>query len=281
MNDRSNHIFRFFEGVGLVHVSREKRSKTLCEKMCASFKTHTASYSVDTYRKFRDRIMKGEKHRTGSEKGEMRFIRMRSGYAAGFYDTRGEGKSLQCKDSLRLAFNSPFRPFVLATTSIGQEGLDFHFYCRKIVHWNLPSNPIDLEQREGRINRYKCLAIRQNIAKKYGCKGFNEDIWREMFERANQEEKRGMCPERVPFWCLPDHDKMIKIERIVPMYPLSKDQAKYGRLIKILSLYRLSLGQARQEELLEYVLQSRLDEEQIKDLFINLSPYFKGQVCSD
>lgn len=134
-------------------------------------------------------------------------------------------------------------------------------------------NSIDLE--------YKCLAIRQNIAKKYGHIGFNEDIWREMFERANQEEKRDMCPELVPFWCLPDHENMIKIERIVPMYPLSKDQARYERLIKILSLYRLSLGQARQEELLEYVLQSQLDEEQIKELFINLSPYFKGQACSE
>ena len=37
---------------------------------------------------------------------------------------------------------------MLASTSIGQEGLDFHNYCRRIVHWNLPSNPIDLEQRE-------------------------------------------------------------------------------------------------------------------------------------
>nr|WP_270246095.1 helicase-related protein [Coprococcus sp. AM11-30B] len=44
------------------------------------------------------------------------------------------------------------RPFVLATTSIGQEGLDFHNYCCVIMHWNLPSNPIDLEQREGRKN---------------------------------------------------------------------------------------------------------------------------------
>src|SRR5699024_8173779 len=55
--------------------------------------------------------------------------------------------------NIRNIFNSPFRPFVLASTSIGQEGLDFHFYCRKIFHWNLPHNAIDLEQREGRINR--------------------------------------------------------------------------------------------------------------------------------
>ncbi|MDR3577805.1 MAG: DEAD/DEAH box helicase family protein, partial [Anaerolineaceae bacterium] len=57
------------------------------------------------------------------------------------------------KTAMREAFNSPFWPFVLATTSVGQEGLDFHLYCRDVMHWNLPSNPVDLEQREGRINR--------------------------------------------------------------------------------------------------------------------------------
>ena len=39
------------------------------------------------------------------------------------------------KENIRNAFNSPMRPFVLATTSIGQEGLDFHNYCRVIMHW--------------------------------------------------------------------------------------------------------------------------------------------------
>ena len=55
-------------------------------------------------------------------------------------------------DSIRAAFNSPFWPFVLSSTSIGQEGLDFHWYCHSIMHWNLPPNPVDLEQREGRQN---------------------------------------------------------------------------------------------------------------------------------
>ena len=65
--------------------------------------------------------------------------------------------------TVREAFNSPFWPFVLTTTSVGQEGLDFHLYCRDIVHWNLPSNPVDLEQREGRTDRYDGLSIRRNI----------------------------------------------------------------------------------------------------------------------
>ena len=69
---------------------------------------------------------------------------------------------------------------------------------------------------------------------------------------------------------------MVKIERIVPIYPFSRDEIKYDRLIKILSLYRLTLGQARQEELLESILTKfNVDENEINELFINLSPYYK------
>ncbi|OYD87210.1 hypothetical protein CDG77_30600 [Nostoc sp. 'Peltigera membranacea cyanobiont' 213] len=54
----------------------------------------------------------------------------------------------------KIFFKSQFRSFVLATTSVEQEGLDFHLYYHAIVHWNLPSNPVDLEQREGRVHGY-------------------------------------------------------------------------------------------------------------------------------
>jgi len=67
------------------------------------------------------------------------------------------------KERVRAAFNSPFWPFVLVSTSVGQEGLDFHHYCHAITHWNLPSNPVDLEQREGRIHRYKGHAVRRML----------------------------------------------------------------------------------------------------------------------
>ena len=55
----------------------------------------------------------------------------------------------------------------------------------------------------------------------------------------------------------------------------SRDEIAYERLIKILSLYRLTLGQARQEELLEYIFNNCDNPEDMKDLFINLSPYYK------
>lgn len=231
--------------------------------MLDAMTVHSASYSVDTYRNFKGRV---EGYKTWP-------VSLRSHFAVGFYKGEGDNeKSANRKESIRNSFNSPFRPFVLATTSIGQEGLDFHYYCRKIMHWNLPSNPIDLEQREGRINRFKCLAIRQNIALRYSDITFEEDIWNEMFATALKNEKDEHTSELVPFWCLAN-DQDIKIERIVPLYPLSRDVSTYERLIKILSLYRLTLGQARQEELLEHILKKRGENEGLKNLFIDLSPF--------
>lgn len=251
------------ESYGLWDMDKEKRTQEVATLISQALKTYTASYKVDTVNNFL------------SKKSDMR---MRSHFAAGFYNPGKEGKVAQRTESLRQSFNSPFRPFVLATTSIGQEGLDFHYYCRKIMHWNLPSNPIDLEQREGRINRYKGLAIRQNAAIKYGNIKFKKDIWNEMFETCKANEKREHC-ELVPYWYMePDKDSnAVSIERIVPMYPFSKDGAQYERLIKILSLYRITLGQARQEELVEGIF-NNLDEEKLErihELFINLSPYYK------
>lgn len=67
----------------------------------------------------------------------------------------------------------------------------------------------------------------------------------------------------------------MEIERIVPVYPMSRDGAKHEHLIKVLSLYRFSLGQAQQEELLEYLFENDIDEEQLKELFINWSSFYK------
>ena len=75
-------------------------------------------------------------------------IRIRTVLALRFGATSSEEREVT-QDAVRAAFNSPFRPFVLTSTSIGQEGLDFHPWCHRIVHWDLPGNPVDLEQREG------------------------------------------------------------------------------------------------------------------------------------
>lgn len=238
------------------------KQESIHKMMLEALKIHTSTYAVDTYSAFKKR-MNGKR-----EDG----VRVRSSYAVGFTKDAGDNvKIVNRKESVRNAFNSPMRPFVLSTTSIGQEGLDFHNYCRVIMHWNLPGNPIDLEQREGRINRFKCLAIRQNVAEKYGSILFRENIWKEMFAAAERERQEGQS-ELVPYWCF-GKNQSVKIERLVPMYPISKDEVNYERLIKILSLYRLTLGQARQEELLGYLFREFDDIESLKNLFIDLSPF--------
>ena len=143
------------------------------------------------------------------------------------------------------------------------------------MHWNLPSNPIDLEQREGRINRFECLAVRQNVAKRYGTIPFEKNVWEEMFAEAARREKTVGSSDLIPYWGLRESEDMLKIERIVPMYPFSRDGLAYERLIRILSLYRLTLGQARQEELLEYLFKNCEDPDRLKELFINLSPFYR------
>ena len=204
---------------------------------------------------------------------------MRCHFAIPFIDKTVTDKSVARTTNIRKAFNSPFRPFLLSTTSIGQEGLDFHWYARKIVHWNLPSNPVDLEQREGRINRFKCLAIRRNVVKLYGSETYH--TWDELFSLAYSNLK-GTHSDIVPYWCLPVADlteeqraKLEYIERIVPLYPLSRDRYKYARLIKVLALYRMTLGQPRQEELLNLLNNMHLSDEQLKELTIDLCPYNK------
>lgn len=204
-------------------------------------------------------------------------IRIRKHFAVDFGNTKQTEQAVTHATSVRSAFNSPFRPFLLASTSIGQEGLDFHWYCRKIIHWNLPSNPQNLEQREGRINRYKCLSVRRNIAKVFSYKF----TWDEMFDEAGRILKQNY-PEMVPFWFLPmdnelfkDRDDIEYIERIIPLYPMSEEYGRYQRLIGILSLYRLTMGQPRQEELLQ-LLEGKVTEEQMRELLFDLCPFSRN-----
>lgn len=179
--------------------------------------------------------------------------------------------------NIRSVFNSPFRPFVLASTSVGQEGLDFHFYCRKIFHWNLPHNAIDLEQREGRINRYKGLVIRQKLTEILSDESiyqYNKDsVWDQIFALAEEKfanDKSGIKP----FWYLDEGSSMI--ERFVPYHPLSKDHQKYQQLKSTLALYRITFGQPRQEELIQALEGLEVTDEELDDLrktlLINLSP---------
>lgn len=181
---------------------------------------------------------------------------IRCRFAVRFGDVRDDdGKTLVRSGSVRQAFNSPFRPFILASTSVGQEGLDFHAYCHVVYHWNLPSNPVDLEQREGRVHRYKGHAVRRNIAKAYALselrRGDWTDVWDQLFARAAADRKPGMS-DLIPYWLF-ETEGGWSVERRVPLLPLSREVAQLRRLKQMLAIYRLAFGQPRQEDLLAYL----------------------------
>ncbi|OFR88751.1 hypothetical protein HMPREF2863_10590 [Micrococcus sp. HMSC067E09] len=163
----------------------------------------------------------------------------------------GTEKAEQREGSAREAYTSPFWPFVLASTSVGQEGLDFHTYSHAVVHWNLPSNPVDLEQREGRVHRYKGHAVRKNLAARFGAEALaaaGSDVWADLFDAAvaaEPEDSVGLSP----FWIYPG---AAKVWRFVPAMPLSREKRRLGRLQRTLGAYRMVLGQPRQEELVKY-----------------------------
>ncbi len=200
--------------------------------------------------------------------------RMRSRFAVAFgHQTLDEGGEARI-ESVSKAFNSPFWPFVLTSTSIGQEGLDFHLWCHAVVHWNLPANPVDLEQREGRVHRYKGHAVRRNIAATLGPAlsraGLPDgsDLWTRLFDLA-AAQRADEDDEMVPYWVF--HQGPAKIQRHVPMLPFSREAAALPQLRKTLAAYRLAFGQPRQEELVEF-LGENLNTEQLNRLSIDLSP---------
>ena len=180
-------------------------------------------------------------------------FQMRGRFAMRLADYRDEEGAVARLSGVRDAFNSPFRPFVLATTSVGQEGLDFHPYCYRVYHWNLPTNPVDLEQREGRVHRFKGHAIRLNIAHRQpgavrGSGSVPDDPWKIMFDTARSQS--AVDTDLVPYWI---YEGPVKVERRVPMLPFSREVKRLEWLKRSLTVYRLAFGQPRQDDLLEYL----------------------------
>jgi hypothetical protein len=203
--------------------------------------------------------------------------RMRCHFALRFGDQEGDSGGVETRaDGVRKAFNSPFWPFVLATTSVGQEGLDFHTYCHAVVHWNLPTNPVDLEQREGRVHRYKGHAVRKNVALTHGPETLASDVrdvWENMFTRA-RAARPPESTDLVPYWVHAPKDGA-RIERHVLALPSSREHDQMNRLARSLTLYRMVFGQPRQEDMVRFLLQ-RVDAEKLREILettrVDLSP---------
>ncbi len=266
--DEYQHILPEF--VGLAGRDPETVAAGVAEEFRAALALRTAAVAIDDF-SFR-----------GGGKVERTRKLMRSRFAARFGDADPDPDAkgdLTRSGQLRSSFNSPFWPFVLATTSVGQEGLDFHQYCHAVVHWNLPSNPVDLEQREGRVHRYKGHAVRKNVARRYRATLFSDidggedDPWRALFEMAKRDRPAD-ATDIIPYWVF-SIDGGAAIERHVPTLPLSREVEQLAALRRTLAVYRMVFGQPRQDELLDYLLgQMDADEaaKYLQDLRISLDP---------
>lgn len=159
-----------------------------------------------------------------------------------------DGTSKVRTEDIRVAFNSPFWPFVVASTSVGQEGLDFHAWCRTVVHWDLPGNAVDLEQREGRVDRYAGLSTR--LAAVGSSRPGRNDVacrrspWEVLAGRAEAASGNRSLGGLSPWWVSDD----ARIERVIFRLPISESQSHFERLKVQRLLYRLALGQPNQAD---------------------------------
>ncbi|MEX0663312.1 MAG: helicase [Acidimicrobiia bacterium] len=202
-------------------------------------------------------------------------IRFNTRFALRYGNARGtlakDDESAERASDVQAAFNSPFWPFVLASTSVGQEGVDFHWWCHSLVHWNQPANVVDLEQREGRVHRFKGHAVRKNVAAAHRTEALRSkeaDPWKAAFAAASDRRPADMN-DLWPSWVYPGE---AKVECWVPYLPLSKEQDRERRLRRDRALYRLAFGQPRQEDLLAVLEAGSVDPDVLKDLRIDLQP---------
>ncbi|MCY4655992.1 MAG: helicase-related protein [Gammaproteobacteria bacterium] len=259
--DEYVHVLR--ESLGLHDHSQEAQVAEIAESIESVLSLRTAQIRIDEIKTAGDGFIVDD-------------FNTRCRFALRFGAIRDDNnQALVRADLVRDAFNSPFRPFVLASTSIGQEGLDFHTWCHAVVHWNLPSNPVDLEQREGRVHRYKGHAVRKNIAERYGLTALFEshkggDPWQTLFQIAHQGKTNGYS-DLVPYWVF--EEGSARIERRIPLLPYSKEVGKLKRLKEGLALYRMVFGQPRQEDLLFSLSQNgSQDAADFSNWLISLQP---------
>lgn len=100
------------------------------------------------------------------------------------------------RDRFFLGFNTPYRPEILISTSVGEEGIDLHRECRHVIHHDLCWNPATIEQRTGRVDRIGSKVERERlgctensspgleIAVPYLAATYDERMFDELYRRA-------------------------------------------------------------------------------------------------
>ena len=141
------------------------------------------------------------------------------------------------------------------------------------MHWDLCNNPVDLEQREGRIRRYGGRAVRRKIThllwNKIRIDAFKSP-WVKLEKMAETTyaniDKSGLSP----WWICEDAD----INRFIIDMPASEQNHRLEILKQQRLLYRLALGQPNQEDLLEILCVKYGEKKCLNNIGLNLSVFF-------
>jgi len=253
------------DGLSLLEGTAVEKLEKAAKAVHASLTLRRASIEV-----------RGLERRRRKSGQDMDSVRLRCRHALRFAEIKEADGTVSRLDAVRAAFNSPFRPFLLASTAVGQEGLDFHPWCHAVVHWNLPRSPVELEQREGRVHRYKGHAVRLNVARGIGIAelaavgvGPDADPWSRMFALASEQDAEN---DLAPCWLFENCPAPVRIKRIVPVLGWSREHDAWPRLRDRLATYRLVMGMPRQDDLLETLERNGITPEQARAWRINLSP---------
>ena len=119
--------------------------------------------------------------------------------------------------------------------------------------------PVDFEQREGRVHRYKGHAIRKNVTQRFGLQALKDawdtegDPWKRLFAMA-ASTRPDTANDLVPYWVYEDTGEPACIERMIPAIPFSREERQLDVLKRSLAVYRLAFGQPRQEDLVAHLV---------------------------
>lgn len=155
----------------------------------------------------------------------------------GMSDTSKSG--IKRLNATRDAFNSPFWPMIVTTTSKGQEGYDFDRYSHRIMHYSIPNSPTIFEQRDGRVDRRLSLLARKKMVELYGDNHKTAStFWKNLFAEPAAQGYSDLSP----LWCVQNYTGNLKQQRIVPFFPYSAQHIAYKRLLNAKNKYRRAFG---------------------------------------
>ena len=124
-------------------------------------------------------------------------------------------------------------------------------YCHRVVHWNPPFSPVDLEQREGRVHRYKGHVIRRILAKRYGLSAIPRasdrliDPWEHLSERVRRDRPKD-ANDLEPCWIFEPKGRF-KNEWQILLLPLQRVVSRAARTTEC--FYGTATYSAEEEDL--------------------------------